>query len=102
MTIKKEFTDNEGFKTRVLLPDDHPEMDVEYGIEIGIDLREVFPNVPNEFLVRLQNSLFDRGFIERSDFRKPNALKDIRSAILQVTSYDANRILQYGRQLNGE
>lgn len=100
--IKKDITDSEGFKIRVALPDDSPDDLVEYGIEIGLDLRDIYPDGPVELLKALQDRLYERGFIEPSDFRKPNALKDIRSAILAVVGYDAHTILQYGRQLNGE
>jgi len=96
---KIDTIDEKGFKTRVALPDDNPDVPLEYGIELGLDLREVYPDIPPEFLKSLQNMLFDRGFVEAKDALKPNAFKDIRSAILSVVGYDAHRIIEYLKSL---
>lgn len=97
--IKKDSTDNDGFKIRVGLPDDSPDVPLEYGIELGLDLRDIYPDVSDSFLKALQNALFERGFVESSDFHKPNAFKQVRSAIISVTGYDAHRIIEHGKNL---
>lgn len=94
--IEKEYTDSEGYKQLVLMPDDAQDVEVSSGIDIGIDLRDMYPD-GLDIRTALQNALFERGFKKPSDLTKPNAFKQIRSAILSVTGLEAHRIIEFYR-----
>lgn len=88
-----DYTDDEGFMVRVFIPEgmeyDHP----SEGIPLSLDLREVYPDVPVEFLRKLNESLWAVGLILPSDYTKPGAAEKVRSAILSATRFDTMTIL---------
>lgn len=62
------FLDGDGCKYKVSLPDEAPDEDAYKGIPIGPpDLSSL--ELPDALRVRLNNTLFDRGFFTKRDIR---------------------------------
>ena len=84
------YTDSEGRKKAVLLPEDALEEEAELGIPLGPPNLESL-NLPPEIEIRLNNELFNRGIITPNDAIKNR--KGIFEAIVSVFKIDGERIL---------
>lgn len=83
------FEDAQGRKFVVLLPDNAPDSHASRGVRLGPpDLRPL--GLPARMEIALNNQLFSRGLIERSDYmRKP---EEVRNALLAVFRVDVQTI----------
>lgn len=93
-----EFIDQEGRKRRVLVPDGATTRPEE-GIPVSLDLDEVFPDAPADFLARLHNELWARGLVEPQDFLKAGAPEAYKRALLSVIRLDFARIRQLAQEV---
>lgn len=78
------YTDSRGCKFQVLIPDDAPDEHAVFGIRVGPpDLSEL--NLPLDIEVRLNNQLYARKMITRSDVRRRRGeLIAVWQSVLQV------------------
>ena len=93
-----DYTDSEGRKRRVLIPDG-ADIKPEEGILVSLDLDEVFPDAPADFLAKLHNELWARGLVEPQDFLKAGAPEEYKRALLAVIRLDFARIRQLANEV---
>lgn len=86
MSVITDYTDERGVKRRVLIPD-HTVPPAE-GIPLSLQLDEVLKDCPPSFLARLTDEFWALGLIEPADFLKPNALRDMHSALAAAYRID--------------
>lgn len=93
-----DYTDSEGRKRRVLLPDDTT-LTPDEGIPVSLDLDALFPDAPVDFLTRLHNALWERDLIEAQDYLKPGAPEVYKRALLAVIRLDFMHIKQLAQEV---
>lgn len=84
------YTDEEGRKKVVLLPNDSLEADPSMGVPVGPPTLENL-NLPKEIEVRLNNELFNRNILTAQDALKHRG--EILYAVQAALKIDANSVL---------
>lgn len=84
------YTDPDGRKKMVFLPEEAPESEANKGIPIGPPSLALL-GLPIEIEVRLNNELFNRGIITQKDALRSR--EQITRAVQSVLKVDANNIL---------
>lgn len=83
------YTDAQGRKWRVWLPDGVPDREAHMGLPIGPpDISEL--DLPEDISVRLHNELFDRELFTSRDVRARR--QDLVSAVISAFKFSAERI----------
>jgi hypothetical protein len=93
-----DFTDREGYKRRVLMPDDSIDDDPHTGIPISVDLSELVPLIST---AEISNRLFERGLIQSADYDKPGADNIIIEVLRNLYRLDVAQIKAHVRQQKG-
>lgn len=86
-----DWTDSEGRKTRVQIPQDAPDSDASKGIVVGPPSVESL-SLPQDIGVRLHNQLYARQLFSMSDVRRRR--RDVLGALMAALKVDAERIVQ--------
>lgn len=91
-----DYTDTDGRKRRVLIPEGGKP---EEGLLVSLDLDEVFPDAPADFLTKLHNELWARGLVEPQDYLRAGAPEDFKRALLAIVRLDFARIKQLAQEV---
>lgn len=92
-----EYTDAQGVKRLVLLPDDVA-ADPAEGIPVDLDVETLYPHMPPAFIARLKSELWARGLVQPRDYLTPGAPERIRAALLATVKEDTMSILALARE----
>jgi len=95
--ITKDYRGEDGIMRRVLLP--HDDAVTSEGVPVSVDIGQLYPHAPPEFVARLSQALFDRGLIEPRDFLRPGAHELTRDAFLDVIREDALSIVSLAKSM---
>jgi hypothetical protein len=91
-----EYTDDDGYKKIVELPDSASNEEAAYGILIGPpDLDEL--DLPERLKIKLNNELFDRGLITYEDVKSQH--QSISSALKAVFKADVVAIVNLYKEI---
>lgn len=93
---KVDYTDREGIKRRVLIPDGVT--DYSEGIPISLSLDSLYPHCPVEYVKTLTDELWARGLVEPCDFRRAGANELVRAALLAVAKKDVLDIVNFANK----
>lgn len=93
-----DFIDDEGRNRRVLVPEESAIAPHE-GLPVSLELDDIFPDAPPDFLTRLHNALWQQGLIEPQDYLKPGAPEIYKRALLSVVRLDFHRIRQLAQEV---
>ena len=97
MAVIKDYTDADGVKHRVLVPNE--DSIVEEGVPVSLDIRQLYSHMPPGFVAKLTEALWSRGLIEPADYFKPGAHELTRDAILDMVRFDALSIISLARSM---
>lgn len=90
MLREVDWTDDDGRRWRVLLPERVPDTDARRGVPVGPpDLRPL--GLPHDVEVRLHNQLFARGLFTMRDVRARSG--DVQSAVASAMRLSAQRVI---------
>ena len=81
--------DSLGIKRRYLIPDEAEVVHASEGIPASLVLDDLYADMPEGFLKKLTDALWDQGLIVPQDFLARGAVDRIRSALMTVVKYDA-------------
>lgn len=95
--IKVDYRDERGIKRRSLIP--YEGVDPTEGIPLSLPIEQVYPDMPDSFIVRLTDALFERGIVEPADYFRAGAPELVRGAILDVAKHDALTIISLAKTL---
>lgn len=95
--IPVDYVDGAGRKRRSLVPNGSGIHGTE-GIPISLDLDDLYPDAPEEFMTLLHNELWARGLIEARDYGQPGAPEQFKRAVLAVIRLDFVRIKQLAEE----
>lgn len=91
------YTDNDGRRFQVLMPDDAPESHARYGVIVGPQVDLSFLKLPQEVATRIHNALFDRNILTYEDAR--SRLLEVRSAVQAALGSTVEAVIEaYQRQ----
>lgn len=100
-STRVDYTDAEGIKRRVLLPEEG--IDPVEGIPISVPVDTLYQHMPLSFRIRLIEALWVVGLIEPDDFLRLGAADQIRAALLSVVKHDTMDILSMAKEVkNGK
>jgi hypothetical protein len=96
-----DYTDENGFVQRALLPDGVSDEDAPMGIPVGIDLADKLEaqGMPFETARRLQNELRRRGFWTDRDVHRARATEEIFAALQSAYRIDVAAIINLLREV---
>lgn len=96
-----DYTDSEGYKRRVAMPDNAlPDENPETGIPLSVDISGLIPDFDP---VTISNYLFERGLIEPKDFLEPTATPIIMEVLRRFYKLDSASIQSHAiKQLRGK
>lgn len=92
----REYSDERGIPRRVLLPDNDTG-NPKRGIPFSLNVDNLYPHMPVEFLQRLYPALWLRGIVTAEDALKPGAGALIAAAIMSIVQHDALTIQAVAR-----
>lgn len=96
--IRLDYVDSDGFRRRVLVPDEHA--DPVEGIPVSVPVELLYQHMPLTFQAQLINELWAVGLIEPADYLKGDAMQKVRAALLSVVKRDTLDILNLAREMN--